>query len=105
MSERLDIQRNTSLSQQTTLDKTIAAGISPGAVYFISDTTERTDLSGYYAIQAVEDTEFTSITAEVASGSNTISGLAGITMSAGHIWYLKVTGVELASGKVLMYKI
>ena len=83
----------------------IASGIKPDEVYLISDTVVRTGLSGYYAIQAVEDTVFTTLTADVATGSNAITVLAGITMSAGHIWYLKPTAVTLASGKVLMYKI
>jgi len=83
----------------------IQAGVSPGEVYYIDDTVARTELLGYYAIQALEDTVFTSITTKLATGSNVVGGLAGVTLLVGHIWYLKITGIELASGKVLMYKI
>ena len=104
MSEQLDVQRNKSLSQQTSLDQTIASGVVPEDVYFIGDTVARSGLSGYYAIQAIEDTTFTALTAALATGSNAIADLAGKTLKAGHVWYIAITAVTLAGGSVLMYK-
>lgn len=61
-----------------------------------------------YAIYALEDSTFSSGT--VFSGLRTSAGADGTatlitkTLKAGHVWYIGVSKVKLASGSVIVYK-
>jgi|10_taG_2_1085330.scaffolds.fasta_scaffold21858_4 hypothetical protein len=86
--------------------KTLTKGIEPSEVYLITDTLARSGLSGYYCIQAVEDTVFALLTAPVETGSNAITTLHNpVIMKAGHVWYIKPSAITLTSGKIMLYKL
>ena len=110
MSERLDIQRNTSLGQQTETQKKIAGGVSPGTVYYIGGPGDPRILEeGYYAIQAIEDATFEELDIAkgvLAKGSDMgpETGLQTKTLKAGHIWYVPIRSIVLAGGSVFIYK-
>jgi hypothetical protein len=93
------------LKRQESDLKVLTKSVDPAEVYLITDTVARSGLSGYYCIQAVEDTVFALLTAPVATGSNAITTLHGITMKAGHVWYIKPSAITLTSGKIMLYKL
>ena len=82
--------------------KDIAAGVVPSEVLYESGTTAHIDLTGYYAIQAIEDCTFTTLTVSNLTGD---ADLATKTLSAGQVWYIKITAFTLAGGSCFLYKI
>lgn len=67
--------------------------------FYISGTTAY-DVNGY-AIKALSDTEFTTLTVDTANDSST--DMSGESLLAGDIWYVPVKKIELTSGSVLVY--
>jgi hypothetical protein len=80
------------------------ASIRPSKVLYLSGVTVNTGLAGYYAIQAISDCTFTTLTVgNLATGSDV--DIATKTLTAGHIWYLDITAITLAGGECLIYKV
>ena len=80
------------------------SAIRPSKVLYLSGVTVNSGLSGYYAIQAITDCTFTTLTVgNLATGSD--ADIATKTLTAGHIWYLDITAITLAGGECLIYKI
>ena len=80
------------------------ASIKPSEVLYLSGVTVNANLTGYYAIQAITDCTFTTLTVgNLATGSDV--NIATKTLIAGHIWYLDITAITLAGGECLIYRI
>ena len=67
-------------------------------------TASATGMKDFYAIQAITDCTFTTLTVgNIAPGSD--AGIASTTLTAGHMWYLDITAITLAAGECLIYKV
>ena len=82
------------------------AAIKPSEVMYLKfgGTASYTGKKDFYAIQAITDCTFTTLTVgNIAPGSD--PGIQATTLTAGHMWYLDITDITLASGECLIYKV
>ncbi len=92
------------LAKLTAICCNIQASIKPSEVLYLSGVTVNAGMSGFYAIQAITDCTFTTLTiGNLATGSDV--DIATKTLTAGHMWYLDITAITLAGGECLIYKI
>lgn len=98
MAGTLNTRKNNEANQKL-LDKSLL-NTKP---YFVGDTSARTfaDFGTTYAIQAIEDTTFTLLDTNCENESTTLQGK---TLLAGHVWYLQIFSLTLATGSVFLHR-
>jgi len=74
----------------------INAQLGQNGFELITNTSANT--TGYYAIQVIEDAEFSAFT-----GQNITGTFTGVTFTDGHVIFGQISSFTLASGKVLAY--
>ncbi len=91
----------------TAINKLTAISITNTKPYFIYNTDSSKDTSDFgnsvVAIEAVEDTTFTSLTTNMEGSTGKITGQS-ITMKAGARWFMHIKELELATGSVILYR-
>ena len=82
------------------------AAIKPSEVLYLSGVTVNAGMSGFYAIQAITDCTFTTLTiGNLSTTPPSDVDLVSKTLLAGHMWYLDITAITLLGGECLIYKV